>query len=112
MMPLWSLTQMKKKSRKRLHLLHPLTMRKDTPAAYEYQPKSPVYPPPSDSSEEEDFSSIPDLATPAEEMSPVPDQLNDSGYGTQNTAPADVNADQDRFPGQGQTEDTSPSLGR
>ena len=67
------------------------------PAAYEYQPKSPVYPPPSDSSEEEDFSSIPDLATPAEEMSPVPDQLNDSGYGTQDTTPADVNADQDSF---------------
>ena len=66
------------------------------PAAYEYQPKSPVYPPPSDSSEEEDFSSIPDLATPAEEMSPVPDQLNDSGYGTQDTTPADVNADQDK----------------
>ena len=29
MMPLWSLAQMKK-NRKRLHLLHPLTMRKDT----------------------------------------------------------------------------------
>ena len=67
------------------------------PAAYEYQPKSPVYPPPSDSSEEEDFSSIPDLATPAEEMSPVPDQLNDSGYRTQDTTPADVNTDQDSF---------------
>ena len=70
---------------------------KGHPAAYEYQPKSPVYPPPSDSSEEEDFSSIPDLATPAEEMSPVPDQLNDSGYGTQDTTPADVNADQNSF---------------
>ena len=70
---------------------------KGHPAAYEYQPKSPVSPPPSDSSEEEDFSSIPDLATPAEGMSPVPDQLNDSGYGTQDTTPADVNADQDSF---------------
>ena len=70
---------------------------KGHPAAYEYQPKSPVYPPPSDSSEEEDFSSTPDLATPAEEMSPVPDQLNDSGYGTQDTTPADVNANQDSF---------------
>ena len=57
---------------------------------------SPVYPPPSDSSEEDDFSSIPDLATPAEEMSPVPDQLNDSGYRTQDTTPADVNAHQDK----------------
>ena len=34
-------------------------------AVYEYQPKSPVYPPPSENSDEEDFSSIPDLATPA-----------------------------------------------
>ena len=70
---------------------------KGHPAVYEYQPKSPVYPPPSESSDEEDFSSIPVLATPAEEMSPAPDQPNDSGYETQDTAPADVNADQDSF---------------
>ena len=44
---------------------------KGHPAVYEYQPKSPVYPPPSDSSDEEDFSSMPDLVTPAEEMSPA-----------------------------------------
>ena len=69
---------------------------KGHPAVYEYHPKSPVYPPPSDSSEE-DFSSIPDLATPAEEMSPVPNQLNDSEYEAQDVAPADVNADQDSF---------------
>ena len=63
---------------------------KGHPAVYEYQPKSPVYPPPSDSSDEGDFSSIPDLVTSAEEMSPAPDHLNDSGYEThdryQNTA--------------------------
>ena len=40
---------------------------------------------------------MPDLVTPAEEMSPVPDHLSDSGYETQATAPADVNADQDSF---------------
>ena len=67
------------------------------PAVYEYQPKSPVYPPPSDSSNEGDFSSIADLVTPAEEMSPAPDHLNDSGYETQGTDPADVNSDQDSF---------------
>ena len=50
---------------------------KGHPAVYEYQPKSPVYPP-SDSSDEEDFSSMPDLVTPAEEMSPTPDHLSDS----------------------------------
>ena len=69
---------------------------KGHPAVYEYQLKSPVYPPPSDSSEEEDFSSIPDLATPAEEMSPVPDQLNDSGYEKQDTTPADQDSFQDK----------------
>ena len=40
---------------------------------------------------------MPDLVTPAEERSPVPDHSNDSGYETQGTAPADVNADQDSF---------------
>ena len=30
-------------------------------------------------------------------MSPTPDLLNDAGYETQDTAPADVNADQDSF---------------
>ena len=70
---------------------------KGHPAVYEYQPKSPVYPPPSDSSDEEDFNSIPDLVAPAEEMSPAPDHLNDSGYGTQGTVPADVDGDQDSF---------------
>ena len=40
---------------------------------------------------------MPDLVTPAEEMSPVPNHLNDSGYETQDTTPADVNVDQDSF---------------
>ena len=66
-------------------------------AIYEYQPKSPVYPPPSDSSGDEDFNSMPDLVTPEEGMSPVPDHSNDSGYEAQDMAPADVNADQDSF---------------
>ena len=69
---------------------------KGHPAVYEYQPKSPVHPPPSDSSDE-DFSSMPDLVTPAEEMFPIPDHLNDSGNKTEGATPADVNADQDRF---------------
>ena len=62
---------------------------------HEYEPKSLVYPPPSDSSDEED--SMPDLETPEEGMSPVPDHSNDSGYETQGSAPADVNANQDSF---------------
>ena len=69
---------------------------KGHPAVYEYQPKSPVYPPPSDNYDE-DFSSMPDLVTPAEEMYPKSDPLNDSGYETQGATPADVNADQDSF---------------
>ena len=63
---------------------------------YEYQPKSPVYPPPSDNSDGEEFSSIPDLVSPAEGMS-VPDHLDDSGYETQTTVPADVKANLDHF---------------
>ena len=55
---------------------------------YEYQPKSPVYPPPSDNSDDEEFSSIPELVSPREGMSPVPDHLNDSGYETQATVPS------------------------
>ena len=39
---------------------------------------------------------MPDLVTP-EGMSPVPDHSNNSGYETQGSAPADVNADQDNF---------------
>ena len=72
---------------------------KGHPAVYDYQPRprSPAYPPPSDSSDEEDSSSMPDLVTPAEEMSPTSDHLIDSGYETQGTVPVDVNADQDSF---------------
>ena len=68
---------------------------KGHPAVYEYQPKSPAYPPPSDSSDGGDSSSMPDQVTPAEERSPVSDHSNDSGYETQCTAPAEVNADQE-----------------
>ena len=70
---------------------------KGHPAIYEYQLKLPVYPPPSEGSNEEDFSSIPDLATPPEEKSPTPDLPNDAGDEVQDVAPADVNADQDSF---------------
>ena len=40
---------------------------------------------------------MPDLVTPEEGMSPVPDHSNDFGYETRGSAPADVNADQDNF---------------
>ena len=40
---------------------------------------------------------MPDLVTPEEGMSPTPDHSNDSGYETQDPAPADVNTDQDSF---------------
>ena len=64
---------------------------------HEYQPKSLVYPPPSDSSDDEDFSSMPDLVTPEEGMSPVTDHSNDSGYETCGSALAYVNANQNSF---------------
>ena len=74
-----------------------MTMKGDSLQFHEYQPKSLVYPPLSDSSDDEDFSSMPDLITPEEGMSPVPGHSNDSGYEVQDRAPADVNADQDSF---------------
>ena len=40
---------------------------------------------------------MPDLVTPEEGMSPVPDPSNDSGYEMHDSAPADVNANQDGF---------------
>ena len=55
-------------------------------------------------------SSMPDLVTPAEEMSPVPDHLNDSGYETQETAPADDNADQDNFQDKEKQENLAQAL--
>ena len=67
------------------------------PTVHEYQPKSLVYPPPGDSSDDEDLSSMPDLVTPEEGMSPVTDHSNNSGYETHNYAPADDYADQDSF---------------
>ena len=86
-----------KEEQERTSLTSPPDHEKGHPAVYEYQPKSPVYPPPSEGSDEEDFSSIPDLSTPPEGMSPTPDLLNDTGYEAQDTVPADVNADQDSF---------------
>ena len=65
------------------------------PTVHEYQPKSLVYPPPGDSSDDEDLSSMPDLVTPEEGMSPVTDHSN--GYETHDYAPADDNAGQDSF---------------
>ena len=60
--------------------------------------QSPRYTlPPSDSSDDEDFSSMPDLVTPEEGMSSVTDHSNDSGDETHGFAPADINADQDSF---------------
>lgn len=41
----------------------------------EYVPKSPVYPPPDDCSDKAESSSIPDLETPREETSPMPDKI-------------------------------------
>ena len=81
----------------RTSLTSPPDHEKGHTAIYEYQPKSPVYPPLSEGSDEEDFSSIPDLATPPEEKSPTPDLPNDTGDEAQDVAPADVDADQDSF---------------
>ena len=58
---------------------------------HKYQPKSLLYPPPGDSSGNEDLSSMPDL------VSPVTDPSSDSGNETCNYAPGDDNANRDSF---------------
>ena len=60
----------------------------------EYVPKSPVYPPPDDSSEE---SSVPDLEIPREQMTPDPEEIKKSDHVNNMEAPADANADKDHF---------------
>ena len=60
-------------------------------------PKSPVYPPPDDSSENAEFSSIPDLETPREQMSPDKEKPKESDHRTHMTAPADACTDMDHF---------------
>ena len=62
-----------------------------------YVPKSPVYPPPEDCSDKDEFYSIPDLETPREEMSPMQDKIQHTDGETQMTVPADANADMDHF---------------
>ena len=56
----------------------------------EYVPKSPVYPPLDD-------SSVPDLETPQEQMSPVQEKLKEPDHATHMTVLADANADMDHF---------------
>ena len=57
-----------------------------------HMPKSPVYPPPDDSSENAEFSNVPDLETPREQMSPVQDKPKEPDHATHMTVPADANA--------------------
>ena len=53
--------------------------------------------PPDDSSENTEFSSVPDLETPREQMSPVQEKLKEPDHATHMTVPADANADMDHF---------------
>ena len=83
---------------------HPVTLSPQSPPDYErghqpleYVPKSPVYPCPDDSSENAEFSSIPDLETPKEQMSPVQGKPKEPDHATHMKAPADARADMDHF---------------
>ena len=60
-------------------------------------PKSPVYPPPDDSLENAKVSSIPDLQTPREQMSPVQGKPKESDHEIYMTVPANAQADMDHF---------------
>ena len=53
-----------------------------------------MYPPPDDSSEE---SSVPDLETPREQMTPDPEKLKKSDSVNNMEVPADANADKAHF---------------
>ena len=59
--------------------------------------KSPVYPPPDDSSENAEFSSIPSLETLREQMSSVQGKPKESDHAIHMTTPADAQADRDHF---------------
>ena len=74
-----------------------MSMKKVNNQPLEYVPKSPVYPPPDDCSDKAESSSIPDLETPREEMSPMQDKIQQTDGETQMTVPADANADMDHF---------------
>ena len=63
----------------------------------EYVPKSPAYPPPSDSSEDEEFSSISNLETPRKQLSPVQKKPEEPDHGAHMIVPTDAHADIDHF---------------
>ena len=65
--------------------------------ALTYQPKSPQCPPPSEGTDSDEYSSMPCLETPRDNLSPIPKRQEDSGYETQGSAPADANQDIDHF---------------
>ena len=74
---------------------HPIILSPQSPPDHErghqlleYVPKSPVYPPPDDSSENTEFSSVPDLENPREQMSPVQGKLKEPDHATHMTVPS------------------------
>ena len=60
-------------------------------------PRSPVYPPPDDSLENAEFSSIPDIETPREQISPDQRKPKESDHGIHLMASADAHADMNHF---------------
>ena len=60
-------------------------------------PKSPVYPPIDDSSENAESHSIPDLETPREQMSPDKENPKEPDHDTHMIVPANAHADMDHF---------------
>ena len=76
---------------------HPVTLSPQSPLDHErghqpleYVPKSPVYPPSDDSSENAEVCSIPDLETPREQMSPVQGKQKQPDHEIHMTVPADA----------------------
>ena len=83
---------------------HPVTLSPQSPADHErghqpleYVPKSLVYPPPDDSSENAELGNNPDLETPREQISHGQGKPKEPDHATDMKAPADAQADMDHL---------------
>ena len=87
----------------------PPDQEKGHPAVYEYQPKSPAYPPPSDQLQMKTLAVCLTWRSPAGEMSPVSEWPEWLGVWNTRCHPCWCQCRPGQLPGQGHTGDPSPS---
>ena len=80
------------------------------PQPIEYVPKSPVYPPPSEHSSEEEI--IPELESCSGQMTPETEETKEIDNVNHMEVPADVNADKDHFKDADRQDTTRQRLGK